>query len=88
LGSEGTLFPGAFERRVKFLLLGELLLRNSTKDMQQKVLEKGNSLQRGPRWATWKGDGLLGLLRDMKEGSGNGASGINWGSYFFLFSLC
>ena len=50
----GRSFPRAFEKRVRFFLSEELLLRNS-RDMLKKALEMGNSLHRGPSWGAWRG---------------------------------
>jgi len=43
----GHSFRRDFERRVRFFLSGELLLRN-LRDIQKKALEMGDSLHMGP----------------------------------------
>ena len=45
----GRSSPRAFDRRVKFLFLRRIFMRNS-RNMLKKVLKTGNSLHKGHHW--------------------------------------
>ena len=69
----GRSFSTAFERRERFLLVGELLWRY-WRDCNRRVWKRKISAS-GPPLGNVEGARLLGLLREREmDGSGNGAS--------------
>jgi hypothetical protein len=63
---EGRSFPGAFERRKKFLYVGEIFMRN-LKSMQKKGLVNGQLFPYGALLRNLEGARLLGLLRGKEN---------------------